>query len=88
MNEQNFKTAVAFLDAFAWGNRLAYYADETRSFWWITKNEAASLGRMLGERHRSVAYSEWCAAGAGRQVSPRTAKKMRENRFFGAVSTV
>jgi len=81
MNEQNLKTAVAFLNAFGWGNRLAYYADETRSFYWVTRSEAASLGRMLGERPRAVAYSEWCAAGAGRQVSPRTAKRMVENRF-------
>ena len=80
MKNQRINAAVEFLGAFEWGNRLAYYADETRSFWWVNRPQLETLGRMLSERSNAVAYSEWCAAGAGSQVGSVTSADMRAHR--------
>jgi hypothetical protein len=80
MNNQRIKSAVEFLGAFSWSGRVAYYADETRSFYWVTRPQLETLGRMLSERSSAVAYSEWCAAGAGSEVGSVTSADMRAHR--------
>jgi hypothetical protein len=61
MKKDLIKNAVEFLGAVESDGRFVYFADETRSHYAVTQDEAALLGRMLVERPRSTAYSEWCA---------------------------
>ncbi len=74
----NFDRGAAFLRVIPQGRRLAYFADEVRQYFWVTRSEITLLGKMLGES--SVAYSEWCGV-AGKPVSLRAAQKIYSNKI-------
>ena len=60
------------------GKRLAYYADETNEWYWITVSDlryAVTLSKDEDESISRDVYSHWCSA-TGKLMSKRSARKM------------
>jgi hypothetical protein len=70
----NFDRGAEFLRVIPQGRRLAYFADEVRQYFWVTRPEVARLGKMLVASPHD-AYSMWCGV-AGKPVSLRAAQKI------------
>ena len=75
----NYERGATFLRVIPHGRRLAYFADEVRQWYWVTRPEVARLGKMLVASPHD-AYSEWCGV-AGKPVSLRAAQKIYSNKI-------
>jgi hypothetical protein len=75
----NFDRGAEFLRVIPQGRRLAYFADEVRQWYWVTRPEVARLGKMLVASPHD-AYSEWCGV-AGKPVSLRAAQKIYRDKI-------
>ncbi len=75
----NFDRGAAFLRVIPHGRRLAYFADEVRQYFWVTRPEVARLGKMLVANPHD-AYSMWCW-DAGKPVSLRAAHKIYRDKI-------
>ena len=56
------------------GNRRAYYADETRTWYWVTVSDLRHAV-AVAEAHETDVYSNWCAETSVREVSERTIRR-------------
>ena len=56
------------------GQRRAYYADETRTWYWVTVSDLRHAV-AVAEAHETDVYSNWCAETSVREVSERTIRR-------------
>lgn len=60
------------------GNRHAYYAEETREWYWINRSDlqyAVTLSKDTDEQIANDLYSHWCAS-TGKVMSKRSARRL------------
>ena len=61
------------------GQRYGYFADETRTWYWVSVPEIKTGFGFAESDEESTnhRYSEWCACCANREISMRTLRKYR-----------